>query len=214
MVRWFLTALLAFALAPSAAAAPAPGTQAAEVLRGEALDERPVAEEARGIEARGAELRERISRSKARLAALQELVTGEDVAAGARALVRHRNEMGAAFTLEAVNFAIDGAPVFSETNATGELERKAELDVFAGRLEPGHHVLGVQLVYRAAAAQGGEPQRVRLEAAHGFDVQAGRVTTVRATGHEKKGAKLEERPAVRFEVSAEAERAGAGGGHP
>jgi hypothetical protein len=215
LARWWSFALLACVAAGRAlAAAPAEGAAQVEVIRGEDEDaERPLDEEVRAIDARVADLRERIFGTKARLAALQELVTGEDAAVGARAVVRHRNEMGATFVLESIAYAIDGSPVFSASNAGGELERKPELDVFAGRLEPGHHVLAVRLVYRVA---GEEARRVKVDATHAFEVLAGKVTTVHAAGHERKAARLEEQPAVRWRTESEAERAappsGSGGG--
>jgi hypothetical protein len=107
--------------------------------------------------------------------------------------------------LESVTYALDGAPVFADTNATGELERRAELEVFAGRLTPGHHVLSAKLVYRAGA--GAEAQRVQLDASHAFEAKAGQLTTVQAVGHEKKGAAVGDGAAIRFRVEAEPERA-------
>jgi hypothetical protein len=191
-------------VAGRALAAAPDGTAQVEVIRGEDADEeRPLDEEVRGIDARVADLRERIFGTKARLAALQELVTGEDAAVGARAVVRHRNEMGAGFVLESLAYAIDGSPVFSATNAAGELERSPEIEVFAGRLDPGAHVVAVRLVYRVA---GDEARRVKIDATHRFDAQAGKVTTVLAAGHEKKGARLEEQAAVRWRTESSAER--------
>jgi hypothetical protein len=214
LARWWWSALLACVVAGRALAATPDAPERVEVIRGEDEDEeRPLDEEVRGIDARVADLRERIFGTKARLAALQELVTGEDAAVGARAVVRHRNEMGAGFVLESIAYAIDGSPVFSATNAAGELERKPELEVFAGRLEPGAHVLAVRLVYRVA---GEEARRVKVDATHGFEVQPGKVTTVLAAGHEKKGARVEEQAGVRWRTESEAERAappsGSGGG--
>jgi hypothetical protein len=203
---------LALALFATAASAAAPaGAARVELIRPEDdAQERSLDEEVRAVEARVVELRERISRTKARLAALQELVTGEDAAAGARAVVRHRNEMGASFVLESITCALDGAPVFAETNATGELERKAELEVFSGRLAPGPHVFDVRLVYRVAA--GADAERLKVDASHAFDVAAGKLTTVESSGHERRAAALAERAGVRWRVDAAPDRAGTPGG--
>ena len=103
----------------------------------------------RALEARVAELREQVFRSKARLATLQEMVVGGDLTAGSKAIVLHRNEMGASYVLESATFALDGAPVFTRTDEGGELDRSAQLDVFDGRVAPGPHQLAVKLVYRA-----------------------------------------------------------------
>jgi hypothetical protein len=207
-----LLVVLACALAPLAVAAgspaPAPPDDPAPLLREDADDGRSLEGDLRELQARVAELRERASRSRARLAGLQELVTGEDAALGARARVRHRNEMGAGYALEAVTYALDGAPVFADANASGDLERRPELEVFAGRLAPGHHVLTAKLVYRAAA----DGQRVQVEASHAFDAKAGQLTTIQAVGHEKKGATAAGPAAIRFRVDAEPERAAPGAG--
>jgi len=161
-----------------------------------------VEERARAIEERVAALRESVFRTKARLTALEDMVVGGDLGAGARAVVLHRNEMGGAYVLESATFALDGAPVFARVDVDGDLDRQPQLDVFAGRVAPGPHQLAVKLVYRT---RGGDRLEVRSSSA--FDAARGQVTTVKVTGFEKGGltTRLEERPALRFDREAKPE---------
>jgi hypothetical protein len=186
--------------APAAPSAPALGGAAP----GEQVDA-----ELRALEERVAALQERVARTRARLQRLEGLVVGGDLAAGARAVVVHRNEMGAAFVLESVTYTLDGAAVFSQTDAAGELDQREELEVFAGRVAPGPHQLAVELGYRARgyAARDVDGQRFQVRATHAFEAAAGSVTAVRAVGFERGGlsAALADRPAVRWEVSARKE---------
>src|SRR5207249_2533909 len=66
------------------------------------------------------ELKEKVFRTRARLLLLQETVLGGDVTSGARAVLVHRNEMGSAFYLEGVSYALDGAPIFNKADNDGD----------------------------------------------------------------------------------------------
>jgi hypothetical protein len=158
----------------------------------------------RGIEERVEALEDKVLRTKARLATLQEMVVGGDLASGAKLVVVHRNEMGASYVLEAATFALDGAPVFQEVDDGGALDRRSQLDVFAGRLAPGRHQLAVRLVYRG---KGKDAARFDVASSFPFDAKAGEVTSVDVAGFEKGGltTKLEDRPALRYDVVARPE---------
>src|SRR5689334_386176 len=142
MRRSCLLAVLSWVAAPALAVAAGAGP----------AEPRPAPEDLdarlRGIEERVDALEDRILRTKARLATLQDMVVGGDLASGAKLVVVHRNEMGASYVLESATFALDGAPVFQEVDDGGALDRRSQLDVFAGRLAPGRHQLAVRLVYR------------------------------------------------------------------
>jgi hypothetical protein len=157
-----------------------------------------------GIEERVEALEDKVLRTKARLATLQEMVVGGDLASGAKLVVVHRNEMGASYVLEAATFALDGAPVFQEVDDGGALDRRSQLDVFAGRLAPGRHQLAVRLVYRG---KGKDAARFDVASSFPFDAKAGEVTSVDVAGFEKGGltTKLEDRPALRYDVAARPE---------
>lgn len=197
------------AAAPStvpAAPAAAPGTSAGAEVTGTEL-------EIRTLEARVEELKERVHRTKARLQGLEELAVGGDLSAGAKAVVVHRNEMGASYVLEAATFALDGAPVWARADAGGELDRRDVLPVFDGRIAPGNHRLTLRLTYRG---KGEGAPRYQVESAYTFDAEPGKVTRVQIVGYERSASRPEERPAVRYELAAQPEdaarRPGDGGG--
>lgn len=92
-------------------------------------------------------LKDRIFRSKARLAVLRETVLAAAMA-GARVLLAHRNLMGTGFQLTKVTYYLDGAPIFDRRDESGGLDQEDELVVFDGNLAPGQHVVGVELLYK------------------------------------------------------------------
>ena len=68
------------------------------------------------------ELKEQVFRTKARLQLLKETVLGGVIGAS-RAVIRHRNEMGATFRLVKVVYALDGVQIFSKADDTGGCRR-------------------------------------------------------------------------------------------
>ena len=45
---------------------------------------------------------------------------GGDLSMGARGVVYHKNEMGGSFVLESVQYALDGAPIFTKVDVDGQ----------------------------------------------------------------------------------------------
>jgi len=158
--------------------------------------------EIRTLEERVSELKEKIHRTKARLQGLQELAVGGDISAGAKAVVVHRNEMGASFVLESASFAVDGAPVWARADAGGDLDRRDEIPVFEGRLTPGSHQLALRLGYRGKSA---EAPRYQVQSAYTFVAEAGKVTRIQIVGFEKSGGEAKDRPAVRYDLQVRGE---------
>jgi hypothetical protein len=195
-----LAALLCVAL-PGLPAARAP----AAVSAGE-----QDAQDARSLEERVSDLKEKIFRSKARLTNLQEMVIGGDITTGSKAVLVHRNEMGSSFYLESVAYALDGAPIYTKVDVDGDLEKRAELEVFNGRIVPGNHQIAVQLVYRGhgygffSYLAG---YKFKVESSYTFNAEAGKVNTIKVVGFEKGGltAELKDRPAVRYDVDVQRE---------
>jgi hypothetical protein len=202
----------------SAPAAPAAKTGPAEVLAtgttpAAVIEVRPAAQPAdpkvKSLEERVHDLRETISRGKPP-STLQEMVAGGAFTGGARAVFLHRNEMGNTFVLESVTYLLDGATVYTKKDVDGDLDLRREFEIFNGRLPPGTHRLGVKLTYRGngfGVFPYLEGYRFKVQSFHNFTAEAGKVTMVKVVGFEKGGvtADLEERPAVRFDVDAEAE---------
>lgn len=187
------------ALAQKAPAAPPKAAQP-EPAAGSETDV-----EVRTLEERVAELKEKIHRTKARLQGLQELAVGGDISAGAKAVVVHRNEMGASYVLESASFAVDGAPVWARADAGGDLDRRDEIPVFEGRLSPGSHQLALRLGYRGKST---DAPRYQVQSSYTFVAEAGKVTRIQIVGYEKSGGEAKDRPAVRYDLQVRAEETG------
>jgi hypothetical protein len=143
------------------------------------------------------ELRERITRARARPGALQDAVPG-----AARAVLVHRNEMGPEYRLESASYALDGAIIYAKVDVDGDLADRREFELFSGELAPGAHELVVRLVYRGVGeglSRFWDGYRFEVEATHRFGAAPGQRAVIRIAGYERAGAsELPDRPAVRF----------------
>lgn len=189
------------AQAPDQAAPPAPPEKPAATLSAEEKNELQV----RTLEERVSDLKEKIFRTKARLMNLQEMVIGGDITTGSKAVLIHKNDMGAAFYLESVSYALDGSPIFTKVDVDGDLEKREEFEVFNGRIVPGNHQISVQLTYRGhgyGMFSYLEGYKFKVQSAYTFNAEPGKVNTVRVVGFEKGGltTELKDRPAVRYDV--------------
>ena len=152
---------------------------------------------------RVSELKEKVFRTKARLVLLQETILGTGLSA-AKAVVIHRNEMGAAFRLEKLSYAIDGSAVYSKAD-TAELEAKDEFEIWNGNVTPGNHQVSVEMVYRGhgfGVFSYLNRYTFRVKSSYTFHAEEGKFTRVKVVGHEKEGWTLpiEEKPTVRYDV--------------
>jgi len=100
-----------------------------------------------GLQAEVDDLKDRIFRSKARLALLRETVL-RGVMAGSRVILTHRNLMGSGFRLVKIVYVMDGAQIFARSDETGALDSEDELVVYDGNVPPGPHNVTVELTYR------------------------------------------------------------------
>ena len=156
------------------------------------------------LEEKVTDLKEKIYRTKARLLLLQETVIGGGDLSSAKAVLIHKNQMGASFVLQSVAYALDGAPIFTRVNTDGSLDKQAQIEVFNGRIVPGNHQLTVQMKFRGngfgifSYLNG---YKFNLQSSYTFNAEGGKVTTVRAVAFEKGGftTDIKDRPAIRFE---------------
>lgn len=171
-------------------------------------DAAPAAEDStvqlRGLEERVNDLKEKIFRSKARLMLLRETVLNGAIA-GAKAVIVHRNEMGASFVLENVQYSLDGAPIYSKTDKDGDLSDREEIELFNGSIVPGNHNISLTMVYRGNGFGIFSYLRgytFRIKSSYAFTAEEGKITSVRVVGYEKGGitTDLRDRPAVRYDV--------------
>jgi hypothetical protein len=194
--------------AASAPAAAAPITPVSPTPPGDATADEAFSTRVKTLEEQVVDLKEKIYRSKARLLLLQETVMGGDLSTGARAVLVHKNEMGNAFQLESVVYALDGAPIFTQVDTQGDLNKHPSLEVFNGRIVPGQHQLAVRLVYRGSGYgvfSYLEGYKFKVQSSYTFNAESGKVTTVNVVGVEKGGitTDLKDRPAVRYDISVE-----------
>ncbi len=100
-----------------------------------------------GIEAEVAALKDKIFRSKARLAVLRDTVMS-GVMAGGRVIVAHRNLMSTGFRLIRVAVILDGAQIYGRSDETGALDQDDEIPIYDGNLPPGPHEITIELTYQ------------------------------------------------------------------
>jgi hypothetical protein len=170
----------------------------------------------RDLETRISMLQEQILRSKARLSLLAESVISGRIA-GSKAEVIYRNEMGSSFKLVRAVFALDGAPIFSRTDESGDLGDQEEVDLFTGAIVPGEHTLSVNLEYRGhgygifSYLKG---YRFKVRSSHTFTAAEGKLIQLRVVAYEKGNptTPLEERPDVRYVERIDAVSSAAGDG--
>jgi hypothetical protein len=148
-------------------------------------------------------LKEKIFRTKTRLAILKESLLSTSIA-GAEARLMHRNEMGSSFNLEKVIYSLDGTPIYSKVDADGDLDDAKKLQIFDGPIVPGNHTLSVVMVYRGNGF--GIFSYLRgyvftLRNSHTFHAEEGKRIQVSVVGYEKGGmtTDLKDRPDIRFE---------------
>jgi uncharacterized small protein (DUF1192 family) len=155
------------------------------------------------LESRVNALKEKIFRSKTRLAVLKESVLSSSIA-GAEAQILHRNEMGSSFKLEKVSYSLDGTPIRSLVDQDGDLDEKEEIEILSGPIVPGNHTVSVVMTYRGngygifSYLKG---YVFNLRSSHTFRAEEGKLVQVKAIGYEKGGVTtdLKDRPDIRFE---------------
>lgn len=198
--------------APAPAATPGQSTPAQTQVKVDKKAQKPAASANSGddayrikitdLQGRVNELKEKIFRTKTRLAILKESILSTTIA-GSEARVVHKNEMGASFNLEKIIYSMDGSPVYSKADAEYLSEQK-ELKIFDGPIVPGNHTVSVVMVYRGNGF--GIFSYLRgyvftLRSSHTFHAEEGKRIQVKVVGYEKGGIStdLKDRPDIRFE---------------
>lgn len=162
----------------------------------------------RGLEERVNELKEKIFRTKARILQLQETVVSGAIGAGARAVIAHRNEMGGAFKLLSVQYALDTAPIFKKVDVNGDLDGIEEREIHSSNIVPGNHNIAVQMTFQGQGygffsyVKG---YKFKVTSSYTFTAEEGKVITIKVVAFERGGVttKLEERPAIRYDIEIE-----------
>ena len=159
----------------------------------------------RALQERVNQLKERIFQSKSRLLHLQEVALDGSTSTG-RTIIIHENDMGNAFRLKRVQYALDGKPIFNWVDmGNGEFAKPGESEIFNGIIAPGTHQLAVLLEYQGYGYGVFSYLRgytFKLKSSYTLSVEAGKSTTLRVVGYDRGGiiAPLLERPAVRYDI--------------
>lgn len=157
---------------------------------------------AQEIQGRTRQLSKMMETSESRLRALAERVLSGKIGRAASTVV-YRNEMGSSFKLVRAVFALDGAPIFSRIDESGELGSRNEIELFNGSIVPGEHRLSVNLEFRGhgygifSYLKG---YRFKVRSSYAFRVTEGKNSQIRVVSYEKgdQNTPLEERPDIRY----------------
>ncbi|MDC0721367.1 hypothetical protein [Nannocystis bainbridge] len=157
-----------------------------------------------GIEAEVNSLKDKIFRSKARLAVLRDTVMA-GVAAGGRVVLAHRNLMGVGFRLVRIVYTLDGAQIFARSDESGGLDAEDEILVFDGTLPPGPHEARVELTYQGQGYGVFTYLRgytFKSPQTHSFNVTEGGSFKLVSKGYERGNltTEMKDRPAVEFQI--------------
>ncbi len=204
--------------APSAAAPPA-AVEAAVGVAAPVQATQPPADPAAGagtadeafelktkaLEEQVNDLKEKIFRTKYRLSTLAESILEGGYNSGAKLAIWHRNELGSSYVLTSAAYTLDGAPLYTKVDESGELNELEEFVIFDQRIVPGQHQMSVQYQLRGhgygifAYLEG---MRLKLTSAYSFSVEPGKITKVTAIVREKEGLTLQfdQKPDIRFEM--------------
>ncbi len=148
-------------------------------------------------------LKEKIFRTKTRLAILKENVLSKTIA-GAEAKLVHQNDMGASYVLEKIVYSLDGTPLFSRVDLDGALDDQEEIEIFNGPIVPGSHTLSVMMVYRGngfGVFSYLKGYVYTLRSSHTFHAEEGKRVSVKTVAYEKGTITTDhrDRPDIRFE---------------
>lgn len=162
------------------------------------------------VEQNVSNLKERVFRSKATLQLLRELVI-EGATLGSRVSIWHVNKMSSAYTVESVQYFLDGKAVFSRTDTTGGLDDLSAVEIHAQTLPPGQHNLQVNMVLRGNGMGLFSYVRAysfKVQSSYAFTVEDGKLTTVQVVVNEKGGpfTAFVDRPDVGYEEDMESLR--------
>jgi hypothetical protein len=164
----------------------------------------------RELEGMVSELKEQIFRSKAKLQLLAEQVAG-GLGTGAKLVVTHKNELGAAFLIKEVSYYLDGQPLLQEVDESGaKLTEKRVLPVWDGNLVEGSHTLNVVIVLNGNGTgvfKYLSGYKFTLKKSVTFTAEPGKVLAIDVAAFESGNftTPMEERPALRFDTKTQKE---------
>ncbi len=184
--------------AEEAASEPAPAA--------DADPEMSIFRELKTVESEVDDLKEKVFQSKARLLLLEEKVI-RGVVSGAKAVIRHVNNLGPAYALESITYYFDGNPIYQKTNVgtKGALSKEKKVQIFEANVPPGNHTLSVTGLIKGRGA--GlfaylADYSFEFSSSYSFVAQDGKTTRLDAILYKKGGALAEyvEGPTIEFKL--------------
>lgn len=200
------TCLLALPLAALCLFVPANAQDTPEEEPAAAAAEPSYGRELRSVEEDVNNLKERVFRSKATLALLKELVV-EGATAGSKVAIWHMNDLGKAYTMESIQYFLDGKNVYTKVDPGGELAAVKEMKVHEQAVPPGTHNLQVKMTLRGAGFglfSYLKSYQFRVQSSFSFELDDARMKVIRVIADSRGGArKFVDRPVVRYEERAD-----------
>ena len=150
-------------------------------------------------------LKEQVFRAKATLQLLKEIVI-QGSTSGARAVLWHKNELGPAFTIQSVNYYLDGQSIYSKTVLDESLSGKAEFKLHDGPIPAGNHTIAVSMVLRGngfGVFSYVDQYTFNVQSSYAFTAEDGKSCEVWIRVKERKGIgrSFVERPWVEYDLS-------------
>ena len=156
----------------------------------------------RALEEKIDALKDKIFKSKQRLAILQETVLGGTVG-GSTVLITHKNEVGDLFKLVSAVFYFDDKPIFKKLDLPEELT-ETEIQVYDNAVVPGPHRVSVYYVFEGKGYgffSYLKAYSVKVSEEHSFTLEEGDIVEIEVSAIDKGGMyDFENRIGVQFEV--------------
>jgi len=182
--------------------------EAAPLLAGEPSEEveMSIFRELKTVESQVDDLKEKVFQSKARLLLLEEKVI-RGVVSGAKAVIRHVNNLGPSYALESVTYYFDGNPIYQKTDVgtKGALSKEKKVQIFEANVPPGNHTLSVTGLIKGKGT--GlfaylSDYSFEFSSSYSFVAQDGKTTRLDAQLYKKGGALADyvEGPTIEFKL--------------
>jgi hypothetical protein len=115
----------------------------------------------------------------------------------------HINKLGGGYSMESVQYFLDGKNVFSKVDPGGTLDSVREIKVHEAAVPPGTHNLQVNLVLRGRGYKVFSYLRTyqfKVQSSYSFKVEDGKVSLIRVVSDNRGGLRnFVERPTIQYD---------------
>lgn len=150
-------------------------------------------------------LKEKVFRSKATLQLLQEVVM-QGSSSGAHATLVHVSDLGSSYTIESINYYLDGQSIFSKVFDRAVEASNREFKIHEGAIPAGNHLIQLSMVLRGngnGVFSYVDRYTFNVQSSYAFTVDDGKSCQVWVRSKERKGIgrSFLERPTVEYDMS-------------